>query len=576
MKSESSIEVPIQLEIIRGDGVDERTVLVPGALATTLSETIVIDVNVHPLGSIVVRFRIPCGRSWHLSHRRELVACTSRSNQPPFPVGCFLLVRTHQDRLWQIDYRHISQLTVKQTKSALVGEFIVQMTGSCGLLSHGIDKFRPSAQSVTIAMDIHPLESRKECLWLEPYPEGAPAAVCLTDHPDFDTVANTTPLVDLFIDHQVRLTKGVFPVSAEYDGVTVGGMDDSAYRSQMERLHETGSELALHSFGPLKECPPVDECRRRCERLERYQSTTWIDHSIGKYLLTREARLPDGTDLVSFLNDFGVRNFWAYHDVWYNPFGKLNIFEPRYWHDYSSDLVRGLSRVDGSMRSRRRFGYQVAHVLKNIVGNHGYVELVQRPGQLKTWSDLYRQSSQTRALRKNALCIYDFRGCGWSCGVSENWLFDTMMLSHLAVQLREDALELLVDSSGLLLGHTYLTVTRGYIGSNAISTEYGRPVVTEGFRRGVECLGNLQSQRKLVTLSFAELRSVLERFSSARLKKDRNGWQVENLGDGPVWIGGPAVIDNQTAEGAYKTAFGQTCREIGANQTADIRISGCG
>lgn len=504
-----------------------------------------VEASGEPVVRAAVTLLIPCRKAWSLSADRRLLPLLSTA-RPPFPVGRFVVVSTSQG-LFQVTARWGGDFLICKRAEGVEIRISLLDHARCGLSLKGEGKLAPLDRSLRLELSCDRLESESECLWVEPYPGGARAAICLTDHADFDTAANLEPLVEVFGRTEFRFTKSVFPRSQPKRAKNEPGLDTPAYAKLVDRLHEQGTEIAFHGFGPRVEAPSVPECFRRAKGMDRYGPVTWIDHGTGSYLFSRTGRLPDGTPLVAFLNDFGITNYWSYFDVCKNPFRDLSIWSPRGEADLALDLAAALSRMPSARLAARS--------LKNVIGDGPASAIRRRPLGRDGWRAAAGTRRALRKLRAGPMVLYGGNGTSFGCNERSPWIFDTLLLQHPALELAPPLVDRLCASSGLLLGHVYLCCRRHPAAGDCLTVAGGRPVVSAAWRTALEYISMKQKRGDLVTLSFAELRRSLEAGARLRLSRSASGWDVPpGQADRPVVVAGQrAAIDRVACNGAPRT-----------------------
>ena len=399
----------------------------------------------------------------------------------------------------------------------------------------------------------------RECLWLEPYRRGARAAVCLTDHADYDSVEKLGLLANRFIRHGIRVTKSVFPQSDPILGKAEPGLDVSPYRKLVETLREHGNEIAFHGFGPRAAAPSIKECARRAALMREFDATTWIDHGTGEYLFSRSSTLPDGRSLTAFLEDFGVRNYWSYVDIWNNPFHDTSILASRTESDVCSDVAFSLRSV-GQFSLQKR-AYALSHGLRAVFGERAAVSIMQQPLRRQRWRDALHSRAFLLRLRRAPVVLYGMDGsAALALAANSLWVFDTILLNHLGLQLRPEALKGLVRNSGLLLGHCYFGAHRSYMWGNCFVGEGTGVTLDPKFEADLERLGDLQQTGELVTLSFAELRESLESFRDSQMIRNEEGWVIRQASRGRAIVAGDREwmmrVSCERADGWSRGAIG--------------------
>jgi hypothetical protein len=418
----------------------------------------------------------------------------------------------------------------------------------CGFVLWGEKKLSDPSRSFTLRITRDRISSLSECLWLEPYPRGARAAICLTDHADFDSVEKVQLLSKLFIKTGFKCTKSVFPQSEPKPGRNEPGLDTPQFKKVIDEMYEYGVEIAYHGFGPRRPAPPIEECIRRAKLMAQYQATTWIDHGLGSYLFSRQNILADGSSLARFLEKFNVVNFWSYADIWNNPFHNINCW--RSYNDISvlSDALQGFRSM--SHPRLDYIAYLGMHLLKNIFGEEPGLDHVRRkPWRVKTWSAPIKYHNAIRFLRNSPYIIYGQDGTVFPLNINGMWIFDTDLLNHLGIQLGQAMVDRLCKESGLLIGHCYFSDQNKYGFDNCFLGDSDKLRLNSSFIESLEYIAERQRQREVVSLSFAQLRESLVAFIDAKLIRNAAGWVIN--GDNRKH---PVVI-----AGDHKTIAGLNC-----------------
>jgi hypothetical protein len=378
------------------------------------------------------------------------------------------------------------------------------------------------------------LNRLEECAWIEPYPDGARAVICLTDHADFDTSEKARLLADHLTRRDICITKTVFPASDPPSSMSweETGLDDPDYRRSIDRLFENGSEIAAHGFTPRRNAPPLDECKRRLDLLREYDLRTWVDHGIGQYLFSRGGMLADGVHLEPLLEENGIQNYWSYFDLWDNPFGKsFSVLSERSGIDIVADFVNRNHRWTKTARSEA--AWFALHEFRNIVGDGNDVAIRQRPWRVAAWRQGFRWYAVARRVRQSPFGLYGRDGAVFQQALHSPWVFDTVLLNHLSLQLAPAVIDRLVQTAGVVIGHCYMTCEHDYARRNVFQRVDGRPVIDPALDAALDYLSDRQRSGDVSTLSFAQLRRCLECFVDARLRRTETGWTTE-VSDGPT------------------------------------------
>jgi hypothetical protein len=480
---------------------------------------------------VELQLSIDCESAWCLSHSRRLVPVNGTA-VPPYPAGRFAVVRT-PGGLFEVTVHGGQEFTIfLNSGSARISACLFD-PAKCGLSLWGPGKIEPPAE-IQVDVSVDRLDTLEDCAWVEPYPSGARAAICITDHPDFDSAEKARLMYGLLCRNNIRLTKSVFPRAA----APLAGLNDDAYAHTIEDLHAFGCEIAFHGFDEGTSAPRSSECRDLVQSMMRFRPSTWIDHGRGDYLFSRRARLADGVSLTSFLGDCGVRNYWSYVDVWENPFDDLCSWSTRRGIDTVRDLVSGFRIV--RPRTVSQAGFLLLQVAKNLLSSDALKLLLH--GRPEGLGKAVRTASRLPLVRRRPLGIYGLDGLDFSLTNSDVWVFDTILLNHLSVQLRPEVVDRLCRESGLLLAHVYLSCEHRH--------HAGRPIPEsgKGFAPALVCsleyIAERQRAGDLATLTFSALRNRLSTFRRARLVRHADGWKIAppEIGE-DVWLGCAADSD---------------------------------
>ncbi len=473
------------------------------------------------------RIQLTCSfcveEAYFLSHDRKILPLL-RETYPPYPVGCVLWIRV-KSVLYQVDLPKYPHLRLYKQGDSVLVQFDVQDRYGAGLILWGAHKLKKSPVAEQIYIRVNRLGSLGDAVWLEPYPGGARSVICLTDHPDFDSVVKLRLLSELFLENDIRITKGVFPSSDPEIGRVEPGIDVPEYKHYIDMLYESGSEIAYHGFSPGREAPPFSECLRRIDTMRQYSPRTWIDHGTGEYLFSRGAALKEGASLVEMLSEVGIENYWSYTDIWENPSRNLHAWARRSVFLAFSNLLHFL--WDKKRVSVPQLFYYGSSVLKNLLGQYHVRSIIQAPLGMKAWRSVAVHARGLKYCHENPMVLYDMSGQCSFMSDRRIWIFDTVLLNHLAFQLRPANIDLLCKQNGLLLGHCYFGYQKSTYGTiNCFVDEGDSSTVIPEFIDAVRYISEKQRQGELVTLSFVALRDALAKFSHASLVCTANGWEI--------------------------------------------------
>ncbi|OQW37822.1 MAG: hypothetical protein A4E19_12440 [Nitrospira sp. SG-bin1] len=461
--------------------------------------------------------------AYFLSHDRQILPLL-REAHPPYPVGCVLWIR-EGNILHQVDLPKYPHLRLYKQDDAVVAQFVVQDRYGSGLILWGAHKLKKSPTNEQIYVRVNRLGSTDDAVWLEPYPHGARSAICLTDHPDYDSVVKLSLLSEVFSKNDIRITKGVFPSSDPEIGRPEPGLDVLEYKKSVDLLYEGGSEIAYHGFSPGRDAPPLSECLRRIDMMSQYSPRTWIDHGTGEYLFSRGATLKEGASLVDMLSQVGIENYWSYTDVWENPARNVDIWAQR-------QLFLAFSNVLYFLWDKKRVRipqlfYYGSSVLKNLLGQYHLRPIMHAPWKMKAWESVAAQVRGLKYCHENPMVLYDMNGQCSFMSKDKMWVFDTILCNHLGFQLRPSNVDLLCKQNGLLLAHCYFGHQKENGGTmNCFIRENAGVTLIPEFVENVEYISEKQRRKDLVTLSFAALREALTNFATASLVRTADGWEI--------------------------------------------------
>lgn len=482
---------------------------------------------------VAITLRVTGDEVRALTSARELIRIPGRY-EPPFPVGTFVVVR-RDAAWWRVGVPWASRFEIEATRTGVTITARVQDRTACGLQTWGLDHFTRSTLPTTLQVTIDVLARPEECAWIEPYPGGARAVVCLTDHPDFDSSPKVSALAGLFARTGVKITKGVFPASQPSGHKQEPGLDHLDYLASIELLHGSGSEIAFHGFGPRVDAPALDDCKRRCDRMIPFTPRTWIDHGTGGYLFSRRATLQDGTSLRSFLRPYGIDSYWSYFDIWDNPVSELSCWLSRSSGDIPAEILRSfyeLRHQKAALDPGKGTLYPLMHGLNNALGVHATNALRTRTPGLRLAQMVRASRRSVHEVRTTPFVVYGLDGAGYAVTRDQDWVFDTLLLNHPAMQLRGEALEQLAHRSGLLLAHVYLCAQHPYLRGGCFDPG-SEANLDPAFVEAIEQLAAAQRAGSVITMTFAEVRATLTAYCSTNLERTAKGWQVHAPPAGP-------------------------------------------
>jgi hypothetical protein len=472
---------------------------------------------------VAAQVSISCDEARYLDGQRRIVPLRHEI-EPPWPTGCFAVVR-RGEAWFQVFFGTHAHLRLTMQAGRLIARFTLRDSKRCGLRLIAEHRFLRSPFRGSIDITVCRLRTPEESVWVEPFPRAARAAICITDHPDWDSVPKLRALGELFGSNGIRITKAAFPATDPGWSRYGPGLDNPEYAAEIDRWHAAGHEIAYHGIGSGADISHLSpqECLARLDRLLRYRPETWIDHGCGEYGFTRAARLPGDMSLVEVLRARGVRNFWSYGDVWQNPADDLNIWKRRTLPGSFADALR-LAIRRGRMTPMQLAYYGVIP-LKNLGGTVEPMKVLRRPWSLENWRRLVANYRRLREINAAPLFVYDFSGDFAPQRPDEPWIFDTLVVQHLVSQFSPANISRLIAANGMLIAHTYLAAQHARGGDNCF--KLGAPAeILDAFRENIANIGRLQSGDDVATLPLRELRERLCAHAASRVVRRDGGWEV--------------------------------------------------
>jgi hypothetical protein len=171
--------------------------------------------------------------------------------------------------------------------------------------------------------------------------------------------------------------------------------------------------------------------------------------------------------------------------------------------------------------------YYGSSVLKNLLGPFHLRPIVNTPLRIGAWKLVVSHSRRLKHYHENPMVLYDLTGQSSLMSDQGIWVFDTVLLNHLAFQLRPENIDLLCKQSGLLLAHCYLSHQKKEYGTiNCFVGTDDKVSLIPEFIENVRYISEKQSQMDLVTLPFSALRNALTNFVNASLINTSSGWKI--------------------------------------------------
>lgn len=346
---------------------------------------------------------------------------------------------------------------------------------------------------------------------LSRHPAGHEATFTITDHCDFDRVDRLGAFLGdgrsrAWLGRGLRLTKGVFTLPSDVRGrPPAPTLADADYRRLVERLHDEGSEIAPHGVNESGQVEPAAVRAALATLARAFAPHTWIDHGLTlRYCYTMGGATDPRYQLLSLLREHGITTLWAYHDAPVSATATLDLLAP------SSPASATLLAAGRHVRAGALA--VAAHYAWSAVRRHGggavppglgrtvsalrrvYVDVrAQRAlgaSARTAAADLVafaRQPDRRRRVPEPPYSVAELRALGPSLfpesaaplralGPEEPLLFATVEVVHTRDAYRPAALQRLVQTRGLHVGHCYLLNQLPYI-AGIFEAEPGPPAL---------------------------------------------------------------------------------------------------
>lgn len=390
-------------------------------------------------------------------------------------------------------------------------------------------------------------------------PHGFKAAICFTDHADYDQVdalrcvffgakhAGPRSAASGFAAEAIPVTKSIFVRSpADYTAV---GLNDAAFRRLVDELADTGNEIAAHLTrpGPTSR----EELREDLHALERYGLRTWIDHhfTLPQALSGQGWNPRHGHYVLDLLDDAGVHNVWSFQDIDANrPDLELNMLADA--PARARMHLRAAIGADRASRPARARLYHAVEAVGMITGRSARLNLRRaadelhaitraHPGSLASSGSFVSAavSDMARhvwARRRHPLTPIFYRH-GALVGPQSGrpfTLFATSRVNDVQHHYVPAAIDRLIADRGVHVGHLYLCCHTHALRSGAAIVVDGAGDVTlaPAFADNLRHIGARGREGALWCATLDELAGYYE--LSSRV-------EVEPQGDGTIRISNP-------------------------------------
>src|SRR5213592_4721939 len=187
MKQEVERGIKVTLRIVRegrefGESVETANLRATERDAFNITYSAEVAAEEVPLRSVIANVVIESDHTWFLDDDGQLAPLAS-SAIPSWPRGRFIVTaRDGQLDRWEFPRFRRFRL-VRQNGSVLIVAPLLDRS-SCGISVWPAVPWAARRDKMVLELVQAPLSHLEECPWIEPYPDGARAVICLTDHAD--------------------------------------------------------------------------------------------------------------------------------------------------------------------------------------------------------------------------------------------------------------------------------------------------------------------------------------------------------------------------------------------------------
>lgn len=360
------------------------------------------------------------------------------------------------------------------------------------------------------------------------------AILNFSDHCDFDSLKLMELQRSLFKKCQVRVSKGAFLFHHSKRAYNVS-VERNAREIQL--WHADGHELCYHSL--TQSIRPDKGWQADFEAFEKggHQWPTWIDHAFQPYNLTKMASSGyDQEDWARRMQTAGVRHLWNYLDAGHSGRGIINQLDARHFslrsyvnkalNEKSLAALAGLLRTyilyfrgESSKQSYSRLVNNLRKALwkKSAMGAWGLAcGLLFLLGQFFRMLIDAGKKEVLPAWQKYAATFFPVR-----LGKNQFWVFQTVEVHDFINTFSEKNLQLLTESSGICLAHTYFADTDLQKQGRMFFNKAGEwmPGIEETFQR----VGEAAAKGELWLATIAEIAEYFDTFRLLHFDVDERG-----------------------------------------------------
>lgn len=311
-------------------------------------------------------------------------------------------------------------------------------------------------------------------------PLGFVPVVCFTDHSDFDTSANLEIQRTFFSRLGIKVTKGFFlfdythkPENASFES------EDS--RRELLRWNQDGHELVYHALSQSYRGEQSEKEYRDFRSPEGLKPVNcYIDHGFHPYNYTKQ-KLGDWSDWYAHMYRKEIRIIWNYLDSGEGNLFTVNQLNP---HGFTLNSMRESARFFSKIGIKRSTKSGLRNILMYCVSEEilrkskflkgSLLSLQARPSVRKfcnfavefvSFARSVIRSTRFKSIAGFGNEVFElgrfgpvfFNGCNQS--ESDIQVFQTLFVRDYDIVFSEEALDLLVKETGLMIAHTYFAFT---------------------------------------------------------------------------------------------------------------------
>lgn len=383
-------------------------------------------------------------------------------------------------------------------------------------------------------------------------PKGFVPTLCITDHSDFDTLANLRIQREFFENLGIRITKGFFLYDYTHKSENAS-FEAAEGKEELRAWDRNGHELAYHAFSQSYRGEISDLEFDRFESPEGIHPVdTYVDHGFHPYNYTKQ-KLAVWAGWYSHMYQKGIRRIWTYVDAGDTSFFNLNQANPL---DFTWRKILQSSKLDPRYGLKGRIANDLRSFLKYRVPESIFRESLYLGGDLSNLKSRPSFAALKKAISSGLRLVFrllnpkniadyinksdevfEINRFGPLFFDSPNQIetqiqsFQTLSVRDYEIAFSENSLKKFSSEAGVVIAHTYLSYTGKNHQGRLFQDESWtiRPQAQEGFER----ISELIRSNQLWNPTLREMNLFYSQFGKLEYCKQGEDLIIENY-DGIV------------------------------------------